>query len=316
MHWLVTGGAGFIGSYLSEALLERGDEVDVIDDLSTGQYKNIEHLEKNSRFTFIFGSILKEDVLDTYIQNCDGVFHLAASVGVRLIISEPIRTIETNILGTRAVLNVADVYKCKVLLASTSEVYGKNTNVPFTEEHDSVFGNAQKSRWSYACSKAIDEFLALAYLKESNLPIVIIRYFNVIGPKQTGQYGMVVPRFIEKALENEPIPVYGDGNQSRCFLDIRDAVDATIKLMECQEAIGQVFNLGNDNEISIAELARKIKELTKSQSTIDFIPYEQAYEKGFEDMRQRIPNINKIKQFIGFTSKYDLDSTLKFIIKN
>src|SRR4030065_919510 len=296
MKNLITGGAGFIGSHLAERLLARGDEVYVIDNLSTGKLENISHLRKNPNFHFTLGSISEEHLLHPLIEKGDIVYHLAAAVGVRLIIEKPVETIETNILGTEMVLKVANLYKKKVIIASTSEVYGKTAKVPFKEDDDSVYGPTTKSRWSYACSKAIDEFLALAYFHEKKLPIVILRLFNTIGPRQTGKYGMVVPTFVQQALLNHPITVFGDGSQKRSFTYVDDVVTLTILLAEDRRAEGEVFNIGNGKEMTIKELAEKIKAMAGSKSEIIQVPYDQAYERGFEDMWRRGPDIGKVRE--------------------
>ena len=310
MKALITGGAGFIGSHLAEALLDRGDEVTIIDDLSTGRFENIEHLTSNPRFHFAIETITNETVMDRLVSECDMIFHLAAAVGVELIVHSPVRTIETNIVGTRAVLQVANRYRKKVIVASTSEVYGKAVTVPFREDDDRLMGPTTKSRWSYATSKAVDEFLALAYWKEKKLPTVVARFFNTVGPRQTGQYGMVVPRFVAQALKGEPITVYGDGLQSRCFTHVSDTVRAVILLADNPNAVGQVFNVGSSEEITILELAQKVKKLLGSDSDIVFIPYDEAYEEGFEDMRRRVPDTTKIRNLTGWETKYSLDDTI------
>ncbi len=310
MKALITGGAGFIGSHLAEALLERGDEVTIIDDLSTGRFENIEHLTSNPRFHFAIETITNETVMDRLVSECDMIFHLAAAVGVELIVHSPVRTIETNIVGTRAVLQVANRYRKKVIVASTSEVYGKAVTVPFREDDDRLMGPTTKSRWSYATSKAVDEFLALAYWKEKKLPTVVARFFNTVGPRQTGQYGMVVPRFVAQALKGEPITVYGDGLQSRCFTHVSDTVRAVILLADNPNAVGQVFNVGSSEEITILGLAQKVKKLLDSDSEIVFIPYDEAYEEGFEDMRRRVPDTTKIRNLTGWETKYSLDDTI------
>ena len=315
MKALITGGAGFIGSHLAEELLNNGHQVFLIDDLSTGSIDNIEHLKNHKDFSYTIDTILNAPVLAELIDKCDVVFHMAAAVGVMLIVENPVRTIETNIKGTEAVLMHANKKKKKVIIASTSEVYGKSDQKTFKEDGDLILGPTTKGRWSYACSKAIDEFLALAYWKEKKLPVVITRLFNVVGPRQTGRYGMVIPRLVKQALENKPITVFGDGKQSRCFAHVKDAVDAIIKLSATEKAIGEVINLGNDKEIPIEELAKKIKEAARSKSEIRYIPYSEAYEEGFEDMRRRVPDLAKIKKLIGYKSKYSLDNIIKDVIE-
>jgi len=314
MRALITGGCGFIGSHLAEALLDRGDEVTVVDDLSTGRFENIEHLVGRPGFRFAIETITNETVMDRLISECDIIYHLAAAVGVELIVKDPVRVIETNIKGCEAVLRIGARYRKKVMLASTSEVYGKNENVPFDEEADRVMGPTTRSRWSYACSKAMDEFLALAYAKQLSLPVVIMRFFNTVGPRQTGRYGMVVPRFVRQALRNEPVTVYGDGQQTRCFTYVEDVVRAIIGLADEPAAVGQVFNIGSTEEVTIEHLARRTIELAQSSSPIVFIPYEKAYEEGFEDMRRRVPDITKIKKLIGWEPQINLDGILERVI--
>lgn len=314
MKILITGGAGFIGSHLSEMLLDKGEHVDVIDDLSTGRYENIAHLVGDKKFRFIVDTILNVSTLERLVQECEVIFHLAASVGVKRIVEKPVNTIETNVLGTHAVLSLAAKYNRKVILFSTSEVYGKNPKLPYRESDDCVFGSTLKSRWSYGCTKALDEFLGLAYHKEQGLPIVIVRVFNVIGPRQTGYYGMVVPTFIQQALRNMPITVYGDGQQSRCFAYVEDLIEALIELVNKNEAVGGIFNIGSTEEITIEKLAKKIKKKAGSRSEIVFIPYEQAYEEGFEDMIKRKPDISKMTRLTGFRPRTRLDKALDIII--
>ena len=314
MKILITGGAGFIGSHLTEKLLKEGHEISVIDNLSTGKYSNIIHLIKNPKFTYKIDSILNRDVLENMIKASDQVYHLAAAVGVKYIIDNPLLSLRTNIGGTENVLEFANKYKKKVLVASTSEIYGKSDKIPFKEEDDRLLGSTHISRWSYSSAKAIDEFLALAYHREKKLPVVIVRCFNTVGPRQTGQYGMVVPKFVHNALLNHPIMIFGDGKQSRCFCDVEDVTDGMIKLMNNKKAEGQIFNIGNDLEISIEELAKKIKQMTNSRSKIEYIDYEEAYEEGFEDMRHRKPDLTKVKACIDFKPKFDLDQILQRII--
>jgi len=311
---LITGGAGFIGSHLADAYLHRGDHVYVIDDLSTGKIENIQHLKGQSRFNYTIDTVHNQPVTAELVDQCDVIFHLAAAVGVKLIVESPVRTIETNVRGTEVVLNIANKKKKKVLVASTSEVYGLSSDVPFREDGNLVMGATTKGRWSYACSKAIDEFLALAYWREKKLPTIIVRLFNTVGPRQTGQYGMVIPTFVKQALAGRPITVYGDGNQSRCFGYVGDVVGALVKLMDHNDAVGQVFNIGSNQEISILKLAERVKELTQSDSDIVFIPYDEAYEEGFEDMPRRVPDISKISALVDFRPEMSLDGILKSVI--
>jgi UDP-glucose 4-epimerase len=311
---LITGGAGFIGSHLADAYLQRGDHVYVIDDLSTGKIENIQHLKGQSRFHYTIDTVHNQPVTAELVDQCDVIFHLAAAVGVKLIVESPVRTIETNVRGTEVVLNLANKKKKKVLVASTSEVYGLSTDVPFREDGNLVMGATTKGRWSYACSKAIDEFLALAYWREKKLPTIIVRLFNTVGPRQTGQYGMVIPTFVKQALAGRPITVYGDGNQSRCFGYVGDVVGALVKLMDHNDAVGQVFNIGSNQEISILDLAQRVKELTQSDSEVVFIPYDEAYEEGFEDMPRRVPDISKVSDLVGFRPEMSLDGILKTVI--
>ena len=313
-HYLITGGAGFIGSHLVEALLTRGDQVTVVDDLSTGQLENIEPFVGASRFRFAIESITNETVMDRLVSECDAVLHLAAAVGVRLIVTDPVRTIETNVLGTEAVLRMARRYRKKTLLASSSEVFGKNNKVPFAEEDDGVYGATTRSRWAYATSKALDEFLALAYHRSLGLPVIIARFFNTVGPRQSGRYGMVIPRFVLQALANEPITVYGDGSQSRCFCNVRDVVAAVLGLVDHPAAVGQVFNVGSREEVTIQELAEKVRARSGSSSKLVYIPYNQAYAVGFEDMQRRVPDLRKIRTLLGWEPRIPLDATLDEII--
>jgi UDP-glucose 4-epimerase len=315
MRALITGGAGFVGSHLAEALLARGDEVFVLDDLSTGSIDNIEHLKADPRFHYAIDSVTNEPVTAELVDRVDIVYHLAAAVGVRLIVESPVNTIETNVHGTEMVLKVANKKKKKVVIASTSEVYGKSAQVPFREDADLVMGATSKGRWSYACSKAIDEFLALAYHKEKHLPVVVCRLFNTVGPRQTGRYGMVVPNFVKQALLGHPITVFGDGQQSRCFTYVGDVVGAILRLSDLEEAVGEVFNIGNDREeIAILELARRVKQRTGSKSEIELVPYDRAYEEGFEDMPRRVPDLSKVRALTGYEPKVHLDEILDRVI--
>jgi UDP-glucose 4-epimerase len=311
---LITGGAGFIGSHLADAYLRRGDQVLIIDDLSTGTIENIRHLKSNPLFQYTIDSVHNQPVTAELIDQCDVVVHLAAAVGVKLIVESPVRTIETNVRGTEVVLALANKKQKRVLVASTSEVYGLSTDVPFKEDGNLVMGATTKGRWSYACSKAIDEFLALAYWREKKLPTTIVRLFNTVGPRQTGRYGMVIPTFVRQALAGRPITVYGNGKQTRCFGYVGDVVGALIKLMDHADSVGQVYNIGSTEEISIVKLAEKIKELTDSDSEIVFVPYDEAYEEGFEDMPRRVPDTSKIKQLVGFQPKMKLDGILQSVI--
>jgi UDP-glucose 4-epimerase len=313
-HALITGGAGFIGSHLSERLLAAGYTVTIIDDLSTGQFKNIAPLEGRPNFRYAIEDIRNIHVMDRLISECDVIFHLAAAVGVQKIISEPINTIEINIGGTEVVLQTARRYRKKVMIASTSEVYGKGIRFPFSEDDDTVMGPTSRNRWSYATSKAIDEFLALAYHKEVGLPVVIFRLFNTVGPRQTGQYGMVLPRFVQAALSGDPLLVYGDGQQTRCFCNVRDVVEAVHALSEAPNAVGGVFNIGSKEEVSIGELAQRVRSRAKSASDIQYVPYEQAYEAGFEDFRRRVPSLDKIQATIEWEPVTALDETIDQII--
>ena len=314
MRVLITGGAGFIGSHLADAYLQRGADVYVIDDLSTGKIENIQHLKGNPRFHYTIESVHNQPVTAELVDQCDVIFHLAAAVGVKLIVESPVRTIETNVRGTEVILALANKKKKKVMIASTSEVYGLSSDVPFREDGNLVMGATTKGRWSYACSKAIDEFLALAYWREKKLPTIVVRLFNTVGPRQTGQYGMVIPTFVKQALAGRPITVYGDGTQSRCFGYVGDVVGALIGLMENEAAVGQVFNIGSNEEITILELAQRVKELTRSSSDIVFVPYDEAYEEGFEDMPRRVPDISKVRELVGFHPKMSLDGILKSVI--
>lgn len=300
MRHLITGGAGFIGSHLAEALLRRGDEVFILDDLSTGSVENVRHLKTHPRFHHFFDSITNKHLLAELVDESDVVFHLAAAVGVRLIVESPVRTLETNVYGTQLVFDAASKKKKLVVTTSTSEVYGKSDKVPFCEDADLVLGPTTKGRWSYAASKALDEFLALSYWKEKKQPVLVVRLFNTVGPRQTGRYGMVLPTFVRQALEGAPITVYGSGRQSRCFCDVRDTVEAILRLTGNDRAVGEVVNIGSDEEISIEGLARVVKERTGSESSITHIPYDQAYEPGFEDMPRRVPSLKKLESLTGF----------------
>ena len=315
MQYLITGGAGFIGSHLADALLARGDEVTILDDLSTGAMRNIRHLKGQPGFNYVVGSVLNGPVLAELVDNADHVFHLAAAVGVRLIVDSPVRTIETNVKTTELVLAAACKKKKKVFVASTSEVYGKSAAVPFREDGDLVLGATSRGRWSYACSKAIDEFLAIAYWRERHCPTVIGRCFNTVGPRQTGHYGMVVPRFVKQALRGEPLTVYGDGKQTRCFTHVSDAVRAMIGLMDADHTVGEVYNLGSERETPILELAERVKQLTESASPIIFVPYAEAYGDNFEDMPRRVPSLEKIRAAISWEPRIDLDDILQSVIE-
>jgi UDP-glucose 4-epimerase len=311
---LITGGAGFIGSHLAEALLTDGHDVDIIDNLSTGSIRNVGHLKPNPRFKYVIDTLTNEPLLAELIDRNDVIFHFAAAVGVKLIVEEPVHTIETNVHGTEVVLKHANKKKKKVVIASTSEVYGKSTDVPFREDADLVMGATVKHRWAYACSKAIDEFLALAYYKERDLPIIIVRFFNTVGPRQTGQYGMVLPSFVRQALSGEPITVFGDGTQSRSFTYVADVVDCLLKLVNEPKAVGQVFNIGNSQEVTILRLAEIVKELTGSGSPIEFIPYDKAYEAGFEDMPRRVPDLAKVRALVGYQPQVQLNEIITRVI--
>ena len=314
MKAFLTGGAGFIGSHLAERMLDLGHEVLVLDNLSTGSIDNISHLKGSPRFSYVVDSVTNEPLLAEMIDRCDVVFHLAAAVGVKLIVEQPVHTIETNVHGTEVVLKHAAKKKKLVFIASTSEVYGKSVDVPFRESADLVLGPSAKHRWAYACSKLIDEFLALAYWKEKKLPVVVVRLFNTVGPRQTGQYGMVLPTFVRQALAGEPITVFGDGTQSRSFTYVGDVVDALIALAAEPRAIGQVFNIGNTGEISIRDLADRVKAMTGSRSPIHLVPYDEAYEAGFEDMPRRVPDISKLSELIGYRPKLGLDDIISRVI--
>src|ERR1700723_3544300 len=314
LRYLITGGAGFIGSHLSEALIARGEEVFVLDDLSTGSVDNVRHLKTNKRFQYVFDSILNKHLLAELVDECDVILHLAAAVGVRLIVESPVRTIETNVHGTQNVLDAASKKKKLVFTASTSEVYGKSDKVPFHEDADLVLGPTSKGRWSYAASKALDEFMALSFWKEKRLPVIVARFFNTVGPRQTGRYGMVLPNFVRQALAGEPITVYGTGQQSRCFCDVRDCVQAVLRLLTNSQAIGEVVNIGSTEEISIEQLALLVKQRTGSQSKIVSVPYAQAYEPGFEDMPRSVPALEKLEGFTGFRPSIPLNEIVDGVI--
>ncbi len=314
MKALITGGAGFIGSHLAERLLERGDEVIALDDLSTGSLGNLAGVMDHDRFRFVHDDVRHADTMHILIEQCDVVFHLAAAVGVQLIVDHPVRTIETNIHGTEIVLSVANKFRKKLLLASTSEVYGKSEAVPFREDDDTVLGSTKFSRWSYACSKAIDEFLGLAYHEEYGLSVVVVRFFNTVGPRQTGQYGMVIPRFVERALRNETLQIYGTGEQSRCFGYVGDVIDCALGLMDSPKAAGRVYNIGSTEEITISALADKIIEMTGSKSQKKFISYEEAYGRPFDDMMRRVPCLDRVREAVGYDPKVNLTQTLEYII--
>ncbi len=316
MKILITGGAGFIGSHLAERLLEDGHEVRVIDNLSTGRLENIEHIKDKPKFHFTIGSILNRELMDSLIKDCGQVYHLAAAVGVKYIIENPLLSLKTNIVGTDNVLELCNKYKAKALITSTSEIYGKSEKIPFAEQDDRLLGSTHISRWGYSCSKAIDEFLALAFNREKKLPVVIVRCFNTVGPRQTGQYGMVLPKFIKAALLDQPLIVYGNGEQTRCFADVSDVVEAFIKLMNTPECSGEVFNVGTTEAISIKDLASKVKIMCNSKSRIEYMSYEDAFEEGFEDMMNRMPDLSKIKEFIGYEPKYNLDDIITRMIQH
>ncbi len=331
IHALITGGSGFVGSHLADRLLQEGYHVTIIDDLSTGSFENIAHLTERSDFHFAIDSITNNVVVDRLVSESDVIFHLAAAVGVKLIVENPVHTIETNVIGTESILKAAQRYRVKVLLASTSEVYGKGNGTPFKEEDDVVLGATIRSRWAYATSKMLDEFLALAYYKEKGLPVVVFRLFNTVGPRQTGRYGMVIPQFVQQALRGESLTVYGDGKQSRCFMHVHDAVDAIMQLSMCPEAVGGVFNIGSTEEVTISDLAHRtlvatdkhrIPDITRNSKSMEngeqitFIPYEKAYASGFEDMHRRVPDISKIKAATGWEPKNCLEDTLKDVIES
>ena len=318
MKILITGGAGFIGSHFADRLLEMGDEVFVVDDLSTGSLENVEHQQDQESFHLVVDTILNEAVMNELVFKCDQIYHMAAAVGVKLIMNRPVETLETNVKGTEMILMLANRYKKKVLIASSSEVYGKimdgENTTHLLEDTDRLMGSTTKRRWAYACSKALDEFLALAYYEEKKLPVIIVRLFNTVGPRQTGQYGMVIPNFVQKALINKPITVYGDGSQSRSFTYVADVIDVLIKLMAEPEAVGKIFNVGNEEEVTIKDLALMVKEMTGSSSEIEYISYEKAYGPGYEDMQRRCPDITRLKDFMHFKPKTDLKGIIQSVI--
>jgi UDP-glucose 4-epimerase len=314
MKVLITGGAGFIGSHLAERHLTLGDEVCIVDDLSTGSMANVQHLKIHPQFSYYIDSVTNKHLMAELVDLCDIVYHLAAAVGVRLIVDSPVRTIETNIRGTEIILELAETKRKRVLITSTSEVYGKRERVPFREDDDLVMGPTNKSRWSYACSKAIDEFLAIAYWKEKRVPTVIARLFNTVGPRQTGRYGMVIPNLVVQALTSRDITLFGDGAQSRCFTHVNDTVDALVGIAAHPDANGEVYNVGSDHEITIIELATRIKRMTNSDSRIVFVPYGKAYEEGFEDVRRRVPDVTKLTRLVGYRPRLSLEQTLESII--
>ncbi len=311
MRYLITGGAGFIGSHLSERLLENGDRVVLLDNLSTGSMANIRHLKNSPNLEYHLDGIENRQLLAELVDDADVIVHLAAAVGVKLIVESPVHTIETNVNGTQLILDAASKKKKLVIIASTSEVYGKNSQVPFHEDSDLVLGPTTKGRWSYAASKALDEFLALSYWKEKRQPVIVVRFFNTVGPRQTGRYGMVLPNFVKRAMDNAPIQVYGDGTQSRCFCDVRDTVEGLLRLMALDKSVGEVINIGNTEEVSIMNLAKLVKQKVNSTSSIELIPYDQAYEPGFEDMMRRVPSIEKLHRMTGFRPQTSLNEIIE-----
>ncbi len=316
MKYFITGGAGFIGSHLADDLLERGHHVTVLDNLSTGRYDNIAHLDGHERFQYVAGTILNEPLVDKLVERCDAIFHLAAAVGVELIIKKPLESMMTNIRGSEVVLEMAHRYRKKVLIASTSEIYGKNTTGPLREDADRVLGSPLKTRWSYSTSKAVDEILAYVYWKEKGLPTIIVRLFNTVGPRQSGAYGMVIPRFVSQALAGQPLVVHGTGRQSRCFLYVKDVVWALTHLMDHNSSVGQVFNVGSQEEVTIEELARRVIAITKSRSAVQFVPYEEAYEEGYEDMPKRVPDTTKLREATGFAPTLNLNQIIESVVEH
>jgi len=310
LRFLITGGAGFIGSHLAERLLDRGDRVVLLDNLSTGSMDNIRHLKSHAQLQYHLDGIENRQLVAELVDDADAIVHLAAAVGVKLIVESPVRTIETNVNGTQMILEAAAKKRKLVVTASTSEVYGKSTNIPFREDSDIVLGPTTKGRWSYAASKALDEFLALSYWKEKKLPVIVVRFFNTVCPRQTGRYGMVLPNFVKSALDNTPISIYGDGKQSRCFCDVRDTVESLLRLIDTPRAVGEVVNIGNTEEISIEGLAQRVKQRTNSNSAIEFIPYDRAYEPGFEDMMRRVPSVDKLQALTGFRPQTSLNEII------
>ena len=315
MKVFITGGAGFIGSHLSERLLERGDRVIILDDLSTGQMDNISHLMGREGFEHRVGSVTDVPLVSELVDRCDVTIHLAAAVGVRLIVERPVHTIETNVRGTEVVLGAAAKKQKLVVLASTSEVYGKGIKIPFSEDDDLKLGSTQHSRWAYACSKALDEWLALAYWKEKKVPVIVARFFNTVGPRQTGRYGMVLPNFVSQALAGDPIRVFGSGEQSRCFGHVRDAVESVLRLIETRSAVGQVFNVGTDREVTINRLAEMVRDAVGTQSSIEHVPYSEAYAEGFEDLERRVPDVSKLAQATGYRFTRSLEQIIADVVE-
>ncbi len=315
MKVLITGGAGFIGSHLADELIAGGNDVMVLDDLSTGSFDNIEHLDGNKKFRFVEGTILNESLVDKLVEQSDVVYHLAAAVGVDLIVKKPLESLITNIKGSEVVLEMVYRYHRKVLITSTSEIYGKNANGPLKEEDDRILGSPLKARWGYSTAKAVDEMLAYIYWRQKKVPSVIVRLFNTVGPRQTGTYGMVVPRFVNQALKDEDITVYGSGKQSRCFLHVKDVVVTLIKLMDDKDAVGEVFNIGSQEEITVEGLAKRVIDITKSKSRLIYIPYDKAYEEGFEDMQRRVPDTAKVRDAVGFKPTIDLNGIIKSVVE-